>query len=128
MKKILIAEDELVTRTILAEQVESFGYRVVACDDGRKALDVLLQDTEIDLLITDIMMPDMDGKELIARLRRMDVFASLPIIIMSGVVGVKDISGLLESGASRFLAKPIDAKDLEETISRALAVPHIHKD
>ncbi|UZP66371.1 response regulator [Desulfovibrio mangrovi] len=125
MKRIFIAEDDIVTRTLISEQVKSFGYTVTAFEDGISVFEALSNNPDsADLLITDVRMPGMDGIELIAKLRKLDKFAKFPIIIMSGVVGVKDISDLLKNGASRFLAKPIDPLDLNENISKALSVPH----
>lgn len=125
MKKIFIAEDDIVTRTLISEQVKSFGYAVTSFEDGISVFEALSNNPDgADLLITDVRMPGMDGIELIARLRKMEQFSGFPIIIMSGVVGVKDISELLKNGASRFLAKPIDPDDLSENIRKALSVPH----
>ncbi|GFM34702.1 response regulator [Desulfovibrio subterraneus] len=125
MKRIFIAEDDIVTRTLISEQVKSFGYAVTSFEDGISVFEALSNNPEgADLLITDVRMPGMDGIELIARLRKMEQFSGFPIIIMSGVVGVKDISELLKNGASRFLAKPIDPDDLSENIRKALSVPH----
>lgn len=127
MKKILLAEDDTVTRTLLSEQVRSFGYEVLTCEDGQQAYTIFQETETIDLLITDVRMPNMDGTALIEKLRTTQHYAKLPIIIMSGVVGVKDISNLLKQGASRFLAKPIDPSDLQETIKQAFAVPYCEK-
>ncbi|MBU1247772.1 MAG: response regulator, partial [Proteobacteria bacterium] len=71
-------------------------------------------------LITDIMMPEMDGRQLIQTLRGDTQFQQLPIIIMSAVVGVRDISGLLKLGASRFLSKPLDKDELIESLLRCM--------
>ncbi len=125
MKKIYIAEDDIVTRTLISEQVKSFGFTVTAFEDAITVLEALRKNPgAADLLITDVRMPGMDGTELIAELRKIDEFVHFPIIIMSGVVGVKDISELLKNGASRFLAKPIDPDDLRENIEKALTVPY----
>lgn len=124
MQRILLAEDDIVARTILVDQIRGMGYEVVACADGRQALDVLMEEGGIDLLLTDIRMPEMGGEELIQQLRGMPVFENLPVVIMSGVVGIKEISSLLKQGASRFLAKPIDKEELEEALAQALSVPH----
>lgn len=125
MKHIYIAEDDIVTRTLVAEQVKSFGYVVTVFEDAISVLAELTKNPQgADLLITDVRMPGMDGIELIATLRKDAVFSNFPIIIMSGAVGVRDISELLKNGASRFLAKPIDPEDLRENINKALTVPH----
>jgi CheY-like chemotaxis protein len=66
------------------------------------------------------MMPEMDGQQLIKTLRGDQQFDALPIIIMSAVVGLNDISNLLKLGATLFLAKPLDRQELQNYITRCI--------
>ncbi len=91
--------------------------------NGRRAWDVLCDNPEIAMLITDMQMPDMDGRQLIHQVRGSSTFQALPIVIVSGVVGVSEIAALLEQGASRFLSKPINVQHLKDYIETLLRGP-----
>ncbi|MCM0755062.1 response regulator [Desulfovibrio aminophilus] len=119
MAKILIAEDDRISQRLAARLVEDMGHTAFVSPNGRHAYDAL-RVNDFQLLLTDIMMPEMDGRQLILALREDTALRGLPVIIMSAVVGVKEIAGLLEAGATFFLAKPLAAGDLREYIRRAL--------
>jgi CheY-like chemotaxis protein len=72
------------------------------------------------MLITDIMMPGMDGSTLIRTLRSDERFRDLPVLVMSAFIGVSEISGLLGIGATWFMPKPVERSVLEEYVKRAL--------
>ncbi len=120
MKKILITDDDFITREIIAEIVESMGYVAIQSSNGLIALDVLFDNPDISLLIADMMMPRMDGRTLIQVLRRQEKFTKLPIIIISGIIAVHDVQDLLSIGASRFMPKPIEGKTLKDYIKRSI--------
>jgi len=122
MARILIAEDDITSRVICYKMVEKLGHIPIASPDGEHAYHTLTSNNNIDILITDIMMPNMDGRVLIHTLRGQSELASLPIIIMSAVVGVEDIADLLKLGADLFLPKPIDRNDLTDYIERCLNI------
>ncbi|ABB36872.1 response regulator receiver protein [Oleidesulfovibrio alaskensis G20] len=128
MPTILIVEDDPITRGILRDIVTSYGHKVLDVADGRTAWERLQNDPDIDLMITDVRMPGLDGMELVGMLRSNDRLQGLPVIITSGVVGLRQIARLLRRGASSFIAKPIDPKELQHCIQNTLAagtgVPH----
>ena len=119
MKKILIAEDDNATRLGLAIKLEKHGHSVFQSPNGEHALDALRSNPKFDLLITDIMMPKMDGRKLVAEVRADARLNRLPIIMCSGVIGVKEIAGLLQMGVTWFLPKPVRYSELEELMERA---------
>ncbi|MGE4293821.1 MAG: response regulator [Desulfovibrio sp.] len=121
MKRILIAEDDRISQRLARTLVESFGHAAFVSPNGKHAYEALKAENSFDLLLTDIMMPEMDGRQLIQTLRGDTQLKNLPVIIMSAVVGVSDISTLLELGASRFLAKPLIQEELQESIARCFA-------
>lgn len=123
MKKILIAEDDTITQKLIATIVEKMGYTAFTSPNGRHAYETLQVNDDFSLLITDIMMPEMDGKELIHAVRKDPVYNAIPIIIMSAFVGVKEISNFLESGATVFQPKPIDKRKIEALIQKCLKQP-----
>lgn len=120
MAKILIAEDDRITCLVLARILEDMGHVTISCRDGRRALDTLDDNQDIAVVITDVSMPEMDGRELIQNIRSNKETASLPVIVISGVVGPRDISDVLSLGAVVFLAKPINPADLRLYVERYL--------
>ena len=83
MPRILVIDDDEPLRSVLCRALERAGYDALEAADGRAALEVLrLQDGRVDVIVTDIVMPDMEGIELIMSLRK--THPSLPVIAMSG--------------------------------------------
>jgi len=121
MAKILIAEDDRISQKLASKIVEELGHTAFVSPHGKHAYEALTASNDFDLLLTDIMMPEMDGQQLIQTLRGDQQFSDFPIIIMSAVVGMNDISNLLKLGATLFLAKPLDRKELQDYIERCLS-------
>lgn len=118
MAKILIAEDDKISQKLAVKIIEELGHTAFVSPHGKHAYEALMASNDFDLLLTDIMMPEMDGQQLIQTLRGNQKFTDFPIIIMSAVVGIADISNLLKMGATLFLAKPLDRKELQGYLSR----------
>ena len=121
MIKILVADDSKTTRTLWVRIIQQMGLVVIQASDGAQALRILDDNPDISLLVTDIEMPNMDGTELIKRVRTHSEYENLPIIVISGVIKLADIDGLLDIGASRFLPKPLKKSDLKEYIKVLLS-------
>lgn len=120
MARILIAEDDRISQKLAVKIVEEMGHEAYVSPHGKHAYEALMASNNFDMLLTDIMMPEMDGRQLIQTLRGDQQFTDFPIIIMSAVVGVSEISNLLKLGATLFLAKPLDRKEIQEYITRCL--------
>lgn len=120
MAKVLIAEDDRISQKLAAKIVEEMGHTAFISPHGKHAYETLTAANDFDVLLTDIMMPEMDGQQLIKTLRGDQQFEDLPIIIMSAVVGINDISNLLKLGATLFLAKPLDKGELQGYLSRCI--------
>ena len=120
MKKILIAEDDEVSREIIVDIVESMGLVAIQSSNGALTLKILYDNPDISLLISDIMMPELDGMMLIKIIRGNNKFANLPIIIISGVAAINEINHILELGLSVFLDKPLEASELKQHIEDML--------
>ncbi len=118
MAKILIAEDDLITRKVLFKIVEGMGHSVIMSPNGRHAWETLETNSDVSMLITDVMMPEMDGRELIELIRGKEAYADLPIIIISAVVGPKAVANLLKMGATLFLSKPLKVDETRKYIER----------
>ena len=109
--KILVVDDEPAIRDLIVAVLEDEGYAVVAATNGRRALDLLPAERP-DLVIMDIMMPEMDGREAYRRLRELPELAHVPVVMMSAASSPDQLSPRVAA----FLAKPFDLDDLLETI------------
>ena len=117
---ILIVEDIAAVRELIEVQLRMRGYSVVAVRDGQEALD-LLAALHPAVIVTDILMPRIDGFALAHRLRADPASAGIPIIFLSATyVSAEDEAFALHLGALRFLPKPIDADELFIAIADAL--------
>lgn len=114
MIRVVIAEDDRSVAKTLSQIMLSIGFSPVVCSDGRRALQVIEDNPDTRLLITDVSMPHMDGRELVLRLQENDRFHKLPTIIISGLVGFSEIADLVDQGATYFLSKPVDPEELKK--------------
>jgi DNA-binding response OmpR family regulator len=113
---LMVVDDDRDILETMAMALESCGYRVVAAQDGRRALDLLLGGVRPALIILDLMMPEMDGWTLRAELRRVPDLAAIPIVILSGdSEGVRRADTLDVAAA---FCKPIDLDSLVAAIER----------
>ncbi|MEN8200205.1 MAG: response regulator, partial [Thermodesulfobacteriota bacterium] len=111
-RKILVVDDDMRTVFALTHLLNSHGMNTLKAENGKKALALLDQDPEIDLILTDIMMPEMDGYETIKRIRGQERFKKLPIIALTAKAMKKDKELCFEAGASDYLPKPVDQERL----------------
>ncbi|MFI1371882.1 SpoIIE family protein phosphatase [Streptomyces longwoodensis] len=109
--RILIADDNADMREYLGRLLAGAGYHVEAVTDGREALEAVRRDTP-DLLVSDVMMPRMDGLELVAALRGDSRTASLPVLLLSARAGQEASIEGLQAGADDYLVKPFAAAEL----------------
>ena len=117
--KILICDDDPAILQLLSFQLKDEGYDIVICSDGIEAYEIIAKDLEIKLLITDIMMPNMSGYDLIETLHITD--SILPVIVISGFAEDEKVIKLSDyPNVSRILAKPWEKKDILQCVSNAL--------
>jgi PAS domain S-box-containing protein len=110
--RILIAEDDLTSRTVLAGVLKKSGYDVVVTVNGVEALEVLQQPGAPALAILDWMMPEMDGPEVVRRIRALKTERPPHIIMLTTKWSKSDIIAALDAGADDYLSKPFDAGEL----------------
>ncbi|MCC7103693.1 MAG: response regulator transcription factor [Chloroflexi bacterium] len=127
--KVLIAEDDLATRKMLRFIFEQQGGHAVAeADTARLALEMLIAE-QVDLLVADLILPDLDGFDLIRRVRRT---SNVPIMVVSARAHLPDRVRGLKCGADDFLAKPFDVAELlaraDAILRRSVRVPRVERD
>ncbi|MBI9073621.1 MAG: response regulator [Melioribacteraceae bacterium] len=121
MKKVvLIADDSPTIRKFVAFSLTMQGMEVIAVSDGMEALEKLPQQ-KVDLIITDLNMPNLDGFELIKAIRENDEYQDIPIIILSSLSGSEEIERGMNSGANSYLVKPFDPKRIQYEVAKYIS-------
>ena len=109
---ILIVEDNPVNARLLALMLHAQGYQTVMAGNGKEALSTVSETPDIQLIITDYMMPEMDGLEFIVKVRALPDFSHVPILIASAHADLETVKRVQEVHCDGFLVKPIDRKQL----------------
>ncbi|MBI5805371.1 response regulator [candidate division TA06 bacterium] len=117
--KILVAEDDSNLNWVYQSILEEAGYQIVTSENGREALDKVHQ-VFPDLLITDAILPGMDGFELAEAVRGNPATRDIPIIFISGVVEAADRVRAASLGISQYLSKPVQVMELLTAVKTAL--------
>lgn len=123
--EILIAEDDYISRNLLKRMLTDMGHQVVAAENGRQALEVLRK-RPIKFLVTDWMMPEMDGLELCRSIRGNAFDRYIYIIVLTAKDSKKDLVAAFQAGADDYIPKPFDPEELKARVSTGLRV--IEKD
>ncbi|NIM97066.1 MAG: response regulator [candidate division Zixibacteria bacterium] len=126
MTKILIAEDDEISRKMLRRILLKDGNEVSAVEDGLKALALLKNETP-DILVTDWMMPDLDGSELTRRVRSLDLPSYVYIILLTALTEKERIIEGLDAGADDYITKPYDKTELLARIRAGNRVIELEK-
>jgi nitrogen regulation protein NR(I) len=116
-KQILVVDDEPNLRRVLSAQLERDGYEVHTAEDGEQALGIL-KEHHIDLVITDLRMPKIDGMELLRRAQKID--AELPVVMITAHGTVDNAVEALKTGAFDYLTKPFDQVEVRTIVAKAL--------
>lgn len=114
--KILIVDDEKVIRDVFIESFRE--YKIVPADNGQRALSILKQLNDIDLVIVDVMMPGLGGIELLKEIKRIN--PNYKIIILTGYGSKEAADEALHLGAEEYLEKPFDIMKVKEMLEKML--------
>lgn len=118
-KTILVADDDLFSLTMLKSVISKAGYSVLTADNGTEALEIAR--TQIpDVIILDIMMPNMDGAEVAATLKKNPMTQAIPIILLSSLISTQEERNNVKKGFVSYLSKPFDREKLLNEIRRHL--------
>jgi CheY-like chemotaxis protein len=107
-KKVLIVEDDMRTMFAMARMLAGHGVNPIKAENGERALAVLAEQPDVDLVLMDMMMPVLDGYEATQRVRKLPAFSRLPIIALTAKAMKEDRQRCLEAGATDYLSKPVD--------------------
>lgn len=116
---LLVVDDEPSFSGILSEILRSFGYFVHQAHSVPEAIRII-EDERPDLILTDIMMPGIDGLTLVRMLRGDPIWASIPIIVVTAKAQPSEIEATIDSGADGYLIKPFSASELREAVKSFL--------
>jgi signal transduction histidine kinase/HAMP domain-containing protein/CheY-like chemotaxis protein len=119
-KKVLVIDDDARNVFAITSSLELYGMTVLRAPDGRKGIQALLGMDDVDLILMDVMMPEMDGYATMAAIREMPRFTGLPIIAVTARAMQGDREKSLAAGASDYVTKPVDTDELLSCMERWL--------
>ncbi len=111
-KKVLVVDDDVRNIFALTAVLERHKMAVLSAENGRAALEELVQNPDVNIVLMDIMMPEMDGFETMRQIRQMKQFESLPMIALTAKAMKGDREKCIEAGASDYISKPVDTDQL----------------
>lgn len=121
MKKVLSVDDSGVMRRIIGRTVEVLGYGFLEAANGVEALEVIAKNhADLALIILDVNMPEMDGFELLARIKADPVFKSIPVMMLTTESERAKIIQAIQAGAVNYICKPFQQEDLTVKIAESL--------
>jgi len=118
--RILVAEDEPYIRKALDFRLKNLGHEIIAAVDGGEALEIATKEKP-DLVLLDIMMPVMDGFQVLRKLKSQEKTKNIPVIMLTAKSQEKDIVTGLEDGAADYITKPFSFAELIARVNRTLA-------
>jgi len=111
-RKVLVVDDDMRNIFSLTSALEQHGMAVVFAENGREGIDKLKATPDIDLMLVDIMMPEMDGYETMREIRRLPRYRDLPLVAVTAKAMKGDREKCLEAGATDYVSKPVDIDQL----------------
>jgi CheY-like chemotaxis protein len=121
-KKVLVVDDDVRNIFALTAMLERQQMQVFSVDSGKEAIETLEKNPDVDIALVDVMMPEMDGYETMARMRELATFKDRPIIALTAKAMKGDREKCIEAGASDYIAKPINNSHLLSMLRSWLSV------
>jgi CheY-like chemotaxis protein len=118
-KTVMIIEDEEDAAELFAEMMRVSGFRVVKTSKSAPAIEMMTSEKP-DVILLDIMMPEISGLDILRQMRRDPMLANIPVVVVTAKGMPADIKNGMEAGASTYLTKPVGFLDLKEAVERAL--------
>lgn len=110
--RVILAEDDVDMAHVLRFLLERQGYDVLPVFDGRRAVDLIDDEPPVDLLMVDVMMPFVNGLQVVRRMRSTPGWEGVPALVVSGKSGEDDIVEAFEAGANDYVTKPFRPREL----------------
>ena len=117
---ILIVEDNPVNARILEVHLQKNDYETVVAPTAKTALEYLASSPQVELIIADIMMPEMDGLQLLGKIKEQPEWRDIPVIMCSSLADLETVRKAVKAGCEHYLIKPIDRRDLIGKVQEAL--------
>ena len=111
-RKALVVDDDIRNIYVMTGLLEQFGMSVVSAEDGRAAITMLQKSGDIDVVLMDVMMPELDGYETMRAIRFIEALRSLPILAVTANAMKGDRERCIEAGASDYISKPVEPEAL----------------
>jgi CheY-like chemotaxis protein len=111
-KKVLIVDDDMRNIFALSAVLEEHDMMIVSADNGRDAIKILQSEPDVDVVLMDIMMPEMDGMETMREIRKFPHLKDLPIVAVTAKAMKGDREKCIEAGAWDYLSKPVDPSQM----------------
>jgi len=123
--KILIIEDDPDGRRSVTEAIQDAGFEVTPAASGKEGVK-LFQEGEFDAVLSDLVLPDFDGIEVLSQIIKMD--SQMPVLIMTAYGSISSSVKALKTGAYDYITKPLDIDDLQSKITRAVETRRLRKE
>lgn len=124
-KRVLVVDDDPQVQDLIRALLSRFGYEIIPALNVASAVTVLRSKPLPDVVLLDLMLPDVDGLELLRQMREKTLFDDLPIIIVSALADPVQIRKGLEMGADRYITKPAITHNLVKTVQEVLKAGRI---
>ena len=118
-KTVFIIEDEEDAAELFSEMMRVSGFRVLTTSKGKPAISMMTKDKP-DLVLLDIMMPEISGLDILRQMQRDPNLSDIPVIVLTAKSMPADIKNGMEAGASTYLTKPVGFQELKEAVERTL--------
>jgi CheY-like chemotaxis protein len=117
---ILIVEDNPMSAKLMEHSLKKLNYQSIIASNGKEALDILAENASINLVVTDVMMPEMDGLELVERIKNSSDYAHMPVIVCTVLRDKDSIKRAATLGCNHYLVKPYQINDLRTKVTECL--------
>lgn len=119
-RSVLVIEDDAFMAALLRFLFEREQMQVVGLGDGRAALDHLASAPDVDAMVLDLMLPQVSGMDVLARLRELPGWADVPVLVLSALDSGAEVARALQAGANDYVTKPFDPQVLIARLARLL--------